>query len=110
MVGGSCSPNPCPTPGACCRGSFCLRLPAEACGGSGSRFAGVGVACNAAGNNLTPCCKADFNQDGMLTTSDVFTCLNAWFMGDYRTDFNADGFTTTADVFGFLNAWFAGCH
>jgi hypothetical protein len=66
------------------------------------------VACNVAGNNSVPCCKADFDGDG-LAVQDIFDFLNVWLAGDARADFNGDGLAVQ-DIFDFLNAWFAGCH
>ncbi len=109
-AGTVCTPSPCaPTVGACCRGSSCTVVAAVQCFGPNTRFAGLGVACNPAGVVVTPCCLADFNQDGLPTAQDIFEFLNAWFTSDPSSDFNAMGGSTAADIFDFLNAWFAGC-
>lgn len=96
-------------PGACCRGSTCAVTLAADCVGAGNRFVGQGTACNAPGVNVDPCCKADFDQDGLVTLADVFGFLNAWFASSPTTDFDASGTIEIADIFAFLNAWFAGC-
>lgn len=105
----TCSPNPCPQPtGACCSGSTCSVTTQASCAGANTRFAGAGVACNAVGNNSTPCCKADFNASESISVQDVFDFLSAWFGSDPQSDFNGSGITVQ-DVFDFLAAWFIGC-
>jgi hypothetical protein len=94
--------------GACCSGSTCLVTAPTACNALHTRFAGAGTACNAAGNNTTPCCKADFNQTGGVTVQDIFDFLAAWFAGDPSADFNGGGLSVQ-DIFDFLGAWFQGC-
>lgn len=95
--------------GACCRGSICQNTTQAACNGSNSRFAGVGSTCNPAGNTSTPCCKADFNQNGALSVQDVFDFLDAWFAGQPEANFaGGSGTPTVQSVFDFLTAWFAG--
>ena len=96
-----------PTTGACCQGSTCVVLAPAACTGPGNAYAGGGVACNALGNNTTPCCKANFNG-GILSVQDIFDVLTAWFSGSPRADFNGGGLSVQ-DIFDFLQAWFAGC-
>lgn len=67
-----------------------------------------------------PCsCRADFNQTGGLTVSDIFSFLAAWFAGctgqstspclSQNADFDSSGGLTVTDIFAFLTAWFAGC-
>ncbi len=107
--GSVCLPNPCPQPGACCSGSSCSVTNAAACTGPATHFAGASTVCNAPGNNTSPCCKADFDQSGVLGLSDIFNFLAAWFTSDPRADFNTDGGTNVSDIFAFLAAWFAGC-
>ena len=97
------------TQGACCTGSACVLRQAQDCSGPGLRFAGQATTCNAPGNALTPCCKADFNQDLSVTVQDIFDFLAAWFAGDTRADFNQAGGVGVQDIFDFLAAWFAGC-
>ncbi|HYE03671.1 MAG TPA: GC-type dockerin domain-anchored protein [Phycisphaerales bacterium] len=59
-----------------------------------------------------PPCPADFNGDGLITTSDISAFLAAWFNdvtnGTLNADFNGSGTTTTSDITSFLAAWFAG--
>jgi hypothetical protein len=107
-AGVACGAGTCtPVTGACCNGISCSATTAAACVGSSSHFAGSGIACNAPGNNTTPCCRADFNGGG-LAVQDIFDYLNAWFAGSASADFNGGGLAVQ-DIFDYLNAWFAGC-
>lgn len=54
-----------------------------------------------------PVCVADFNQDGAVSVSDIFTFLGAWFAGSGDVDLS--GTSTVPDIFAFLVRWFAGC-
>ncbi len=36
----------------------------------------------------TGLCRADFNQNGTLSTQDIFDFLSAWFASDPSADFN----------------------
>jgi hypothetical protein len=104
----SASPaNLCPAPstGACCSGSACTVTTAAAC--TGTFY--PGAACNSPGNDTTPCCRADFDNNGTVGVPDIFAFLGAWFAGDLRADFNYSGGTDVPDIFAFLAAWFAGC-
>jgi hypothetical protein len=98
------------TTGACCIGSTCIVTTAEECSEPGMHFAGAGAACNIFGaNNTTPCCFADFNQDGTVAVPDIFAFLSAWFAGSAQADIDRSGSITVPDIFAFLSAWFAGC-
>lgn len=55
-----------------------------------------------------PPCPADFDNNHVLTTADIFAFLDAWFLLEQRADFNASGDITPQDIFDFLNAWFIG--
>jgi subtilisin-like proprotein convertase family protein len=55
----------------------------------------------------TPACPADWDDNGSLTSADVFAFLASWF--ESQADFNTDGATSVRDIFDFLSAWFAGC-
>lgn len=92
----------------CCRGATCGQVVVAACVPNGTNL-GVGVACNAPGNFVTPCCKANFNQTGGVSVQDIFAFLTAWFVNDPIADFDGVGGVAVADIFGFLSAWFAGC-
>jgi hypothetical protein len=109
-VDGACSPNPCPQPGACCRGAICEVNVVFNCAERNTRFAGVGISCNAQGNVQVPCCFADFNQSGTVTVADIMDFINAWLAGIPWTDVNGYGGANVADIFEFLTAWFAGCN
>src|SRR5205823_5590831 len=101
-------PSPASSTGACCTGSSCILALLGDCAGSNQRFAGYGLACNAAGNARVPCCKGDFDQSGTLALIDIFAFLNTWFAGGLQADTNLSGHVEVQDIFDFLNAWFGG--
>lgn len=108
--GGVCSPNPCPQPsGACCTGSTCSINTADVCMGPGFRFVAGAAACNPPGNNLSPCCRADFNQSGSISVQDLFDFLAAYFFNSPTADINGSGGLSVQDLFDFLAAYFADC-
>ncbi|MCB0355321.1 MAG: hypothetical protein KDD64_17435, partial [Bdellovibrionales bacterium] len=45
---------------------------------------------------------ADFNRDGLVTLSDLFAYLVAFFAGEPRADLNGDGVFSPQDIFQFL--------
>jgi hypothetical protein len=94
--------------GACCAGSTCSAITAAACTGPNTHFAGAGTACNAPGNPVTPCCKANFNQINGITVQDIFDFLASWFANSPQADINGGG-NAVQDIFDFLASWFAGC-
>ena len=96
--------------GACCSGSTCTLTAPLTCSGSAQHFAGLNVACNASGNNTTPCCRADFDGNGHVAVQDIFDFLSAWFARQPSADFDSSGTDTVQDIFDFLAAWFVGCH
>jgi hypothetical protein len=110
-LAGTCTPNTCPQPtGACCCGSTCSLTLAAACTGTNQAFRGSGTVCNVSGNNVTPCCKADYNQSGAVSVQDIFDFLAGYFSADACADINGTGIPPTVqDIFDFLAAYFAGC-
>jgi hypothetical protein len=54
-------------------------------------------------------CPGDFNRDGIVSTLDVISFLNAWNRGDASADVNGDGGVNSLDVLAFLNRWNGGC-
>jgi len=92
-------PLPRATPlGGCCHGSLCSLVSAEDCIGPSTRFAGSGTACNAPGVNSTPCCRADFNQNGVLNIEDVFEFIDQWLAGDPAARFAGGASLTVMDI------------
>ncbi len=108
--------NTCPPVGVCCRGTTCSVTVGQAecvppAPGVGARFAAGATACNAGGSQIVPCCHADFDGSGALSTQDIFDYLNAWFAASPYCRIAGNGLTppTNQDIFDFLNDWFAGC-
>jgi hypothetical protein len=110
-----------PTTGACCLGVGCTVTTSAACTGAvgttSNSFKGVGTVCNAPGtppftNNTTPCCRADFNQDGVRAPTDIFNFLTNYFAADAgakaTTDTNGNTTAEPTDIFNFLTIYFAG--
>lgn len=95
--------------GACCAGAVCLLLPEANCSGPFRRFLGLGAACNLPGDVHTPCCRADFNRNEVVSVQDVFDFLGAFFAGLPDADIDQSGFPSVQDIFSFLNAYFSGC-
>jgi predicted outer membrane repeat protein len=54
-----------------------------------------------------PACRADWNSDATVNSSDFFDFMNDFFAS--QADFNRDGVTNVNDFFDFLIAFFAGC-
>lgn len=109
----ACAPNPCPQPpAACCRGSTCVIADSVACAAFGpfAGYAGAGSACNTPGNQISPCCLADFNRSGSVSVQDIFDFLGAYFAGEFTLcDINSSGTLSVQDIFDFLAAFFSGC-
>ena len=104
--GTTCFPNPCP--GVCCAGSVCLNLGPNQCANVPfSRFVFTFLTCP--GTLTQPCCRADFNHDGVVSVQDIFDFLAQWFATSPLCDINGNNGTTVQDIFDFLAAWFAGC-
>jgi hypothetical protein len=110
-----------PQTGACCLGVGCTVTTQAACAGAVGtttrNFRGVGTVCNAPGtppftNNTTPCCRADFNQNGTRNPTDIFNFLTNYFSAvaadKVTTDTNGNGTQEPTDIFNFLTVYFAG--
>jgi hypothetical protein len=97
--------------GACCRGAICSTTTSNACTGPFTAFTSAGAACNAGGNNRTPCCRADFDHNGAASIDDLFIFLNQWFQAAPSTAVSSNGASAPNldDIFIYLNIWFAGC-
>jgi hypothetical protein len=95
--------------GACCCGSSCFLSAPGACQGNFQHFAGIGTVCNVPGNFATPCCKGDFNQNGIKSVQDLFDFLAAYFGGNLCADTNGSGTLSVQDLFDFLAAYFSPC-
>ena len=54
-------------------------------------------------------CRANYDADAVLTTSDLFLFLTDFFAEAPRADFNADGVVTSSDVFDYIAAFLTGC-
>lgn len=109
-AGGTCVPNTCPAPtGACCSSANCSLTTQANCTGVRTRFAGANTVCNAAGNNTTPCCRADYNQDGTRAVGDLFDFLDQWFNRTPPAEIDGLPGVTIQDLFNFLDMWFLGC-
>ena len=58
-----------------------------------------------------PECPADFNQDGIVNSTDVSDFINQWFQdqidGTLITDWDHNGVINSTDVSNFINDWFA---
>jgi hypothetical protein len=103
--------------GACCAGVTCSVTTPTACVGANRAFKGLGSVCNAPGsppftNNTTPCCRADFTQDGTRNPTDIFSFLTAYFSTDNAeralADTNGNGTREPTDIFEYLTIYFAG--
>jgi len=106
------TPTPCSgavASGACCNQTQCSVLAAAACTGPGTRFSGANTVCNVQGNNLSPCCRADFNQNGTILLQDLFDYLTAFFAQSPSAQFDQFPGVALEDLFAFLNAWFTPC-
>ena len=106
---------PCAAPGVCCLGSTCQIVPdAGSCQPApgftaGAVFTTLSTECNLPGENLFPCCHADFNKSGSTTVQDIFDFLADYFASAAFCDINGSGGLSVQDIFDFLAAYFAGC-
>jgi hypothetical protein len=59
-------------------------------------------------------CPADWDGDGVITSSDVVYYFNDYVndlnRGTTLADFNTDSVTNSVDAVEFINAWFMGCN
>jgi len=99
----------CEAKGACCVGATCLQLRRSECVGANQAFTGPGQACNAPDDATTPCCKADFNRNGMISVQDLFDFLTAYFGNAIAADASGNSMVELQDIFDYLAAYFAGC-
>ncbi len=58
---------------------------------------------------IPPRCAGDFNDDGRVSTQDIFDFLDSWFAGNLLSDTDHSGGLNQQDIFDFLASWFAGC-
>jgi hypothetical protein len=66
---------------------------------------------NITGTPVGPVCIADFNNDGIVNSTDVSDFINQWFQdqldGTFLTDWDHNGVVNSTDVSNFINDWFA---
>lgn len=99
----------CEPMGACCIGATCQLLRGSECTEAGRQFHGPDTVCNPPGELVTPCCRADFNHNGMVSVQDIFDYLVAYFSNDIGADTDDSMVVELQDLFDFLAAYFAGC-
>ena len=85
-AGSICAPNNCPppiSPGACCNNSTgsCTLVLGAICTPIGGNFRGDGTSCTPNPCTVTPVCRADFNNSGLVSVQDIFDFLTAYFTG-----------------------------
>lgn len=56
-----------------------------------------------------PVCRGDFNGDSIVSVTDIFSFLSAWFSGYACADINTSGSVNVTDIFDFLALWFQPC-
>jgi hypothetical protein len=110
QIGSNCKVDTtCPV-GVCCRGSTCVVTTNNQCpNGVNQQFKSIGDQCNQGNNRQTPCCKADYNQDGQKDVNDIFAYLGGWFSSNPIADIGGLGNGQVNNIFIYLAAWFAGC-
>ena len=50
--------------------------------------------------------KADWDNSGTISVTDIFAYLSSWFANAAGTDINGNGTTDVTDIFAFLAMWF----
>jgi hypothetical protein len=122
-VGGSCSPNPCDQPRACCTGATCTVVTQTICTSGGGTAQGANSVCvpdPCSAPATSTCCRG---TTCALTSSGDCTApagVGISFLGASTScnaggsnttpccfaDFNKDGTRNIDDIFIYLNAWF----
>ncbi len=58
-------------------------------------------------------CPVDWDNNGVVNSTDVGEFINTWFEdqanGTLNADFDTNGLSNSTDVGEFINAWFVGC-
>ena len=119
FMGGSCSAGDCAPgiPGVCCRGATCNTVIGPGvCSthgtAAGAVYSLLGDACEPLPGHPTPCCHADYNKNGFISTIDLLDYLHDWFDASPFASVGTDGASdtpTTTNIFDFLTVWFNGC-
>lgn len=108
----ACFPHPCQQNlNVCCAGATCTLTLQSGCVGRFRVWISTATQCNSQANTTTPCCRPDFNKDGMVSSQDLFDFLESYFAGNPLADFvgNGTGIPSVNSVRAFVSAWSAGC-
>jgi hypothetical protein len=100
-----------PTPtGACCVGSTCELRPRFDCDRPGASFSGAGTSCTSATVSYSAsCCIADFDQNGVVSQSDLFGFIGAWIGQDRIADADHNGTIGLSDLTTYIGEYSSGC-